>query len=327
MKISFRISLFIPLLLLVASACFDPSLAMAQKREDDDTIRVDTELVDLNVSVFSRDVSRPVWQLAQKDFVVLENGVPQEIAFFAAASAPFDLVLLLDLSGSTADKLDLIRASANRFVSAARPTDRIAIVTFTDEPRLVSPLTSDRVELLKSIKKIKKPDGGTKFWDALRYVLEDVLNQGRAAHRSAVVVMTDGVDNSLPGVKGEGSWTSFQELLDIIRRSEAIVVPIYLDTEREMVEQQRATETTYLIARGRLGQLATESGSIVYRANKVEDLNGVYEHVIRDLGTVYSLGYRPTNKARDGRWRKIELKLARPELNARTRDGYRAPKT
>ena len=323
MNAHFRISQLVPLLLLVVSASCYPQLARAQTKEADDTIRIDTELVDLNVNVFSHDASHPVGQLAQKDFVVLEDGVPQEISFFASASAPFDLVLLLDLSGSTADKLDLIRRSARRFVEAARPADRISIVTFTDEPLLVSPLTSDRVELLKRIKKIKRPEGGTCFYDALRYVLRDILGAGRASHRAAVVVMTDGVDNALPNVKGLGSETTFDELLWWVRRSESILLPIYLDTEREMVEQQRATEMTYLIARGRLAQLATESGSIVYQARKVEDLNGVYEQVMRDLGTVYSLGYRPTKKVRDGTWRNVSVRLvARSDLATRTKRGY-----
>jgi VWFA-related protein len=326
MKSSFRLALCAPLLLLVALVSCCPQLALAQTGEADDTIRVDTELVDLNVSVFNRDPSRPVGQLEQKDFVILEDGAPQEIAFFASASTPFDLVLLLDLSGSTADKLSLIRSSARRFVEAARPTDRISIVTFTQSARLVSPLTSDRVELLKRIKKIKDPEGGTNFWDALRYVLEEVLSASNtSSHRKAVVVMTDGVDNALPDVEGEGSATTFEELLEIVTRSDAIVLPIYLDTEREMVRQLRASETSYLIARRQLAQLATESGSIVYQARKVEDLKGVYEQVIRDLGTVYSLGYRPSNRQRDGSWRAVSVRLnARPELTTRAKRGYYA---
>lgn len=325
MKSSFRLSPYASLLLLVAFVFCCPQGARAQTVEADDTIRVDTELVDLNVSVFNRDPSRPVGQLEQKDFVILEDGLPQEVAFYASASTPFDLVLLLDLSGSTRDKLDLIRGSARRFVQAARPTDRISIVTFTESTRVVSPLTSDRAELLKRIKKIKEPEGGTNLYDALRYVLEEVLSASNASHRKAVVVMTDGVDNALPDVHGEGSWTSFQELQWMVNQSEVIVVPIYLDTEREMIEQQRATEMTYLIARQRLAQLAMESGSIVYHASKVEDLKGVYEQVIRDLGTVYSLGYRPSNKKRDGSWRTVSVRLiAHPELSTRAKRGYYA---
>jgi Ca-activated chloride channel family protein len=297
-----------------------------QTPEGLETVRVDTELVDLNVSVFGRGPQRVGVELQPKDFRVLENGVEQEIAFFASAATPFDLVLLLDLSGSTSEKLDLVRKSARRFVEAARPMDRISVVTFTNVPSVVSPLTLDRAELIKRIKKISRPEGGTNFWDALRFVLENSFEKNAdVQRRKAVVVMTDGVDNALPDVPGDGSVTSYVELLKIIRESDAIVLPIYLDTELDMVRDYRwlDVQTTYTIARLQLAQLATESGSLLYRARKVEDLKGVYEQVIRDLGTVYSIGYSPTNRQRDGTWRAINVQLVnRPELAARTRRGY-----
>jgi VWFA-related protein len=303
-----------------------PQQLAQQSQETIETVRVDTELVDLNVSVFGRDAQRAVGGLQQKDFLVYENGAPQEIAFFASAATPFDLVLLLDLSGSTVDKLDLVRKSARRFVEAARPTDRICIVTFTNTPTVVSPLTLDRADLLARIKKIKKPEGGTNFWDALRFSLERMFEQKPVEQRrSAVVVMTDGVDNALPDVPGNGSVTGYHQLLNIVRESDAIVLPIYLDTEAEMVRERRwfGVEDAFALARKQLSQLATESGSILYRARRLEDLKGVYEQVIRDLGMIYSIGYNPTNKQRDGSWRAVSIQLAnRPELAARTRRGY-----
>src|SRR5437870_10965694 len=105
--------------------------ARGQSPDATETIRIDTDLVNLNVSVFNLRASDPTGLLQQKDFAVFENGAPQEISFFASNEAPFDLVLLLDLSGSTADKIGLIRKSSKRFVDAARPVDRVAIVTFT----------------------------------------------------------------------------------------------------------------------------------------------------------------------------------------------------
>jgi VWFA-related protein len=302
-----------------------PSSNTQQRGDDVETIRVDTELVDLNVSVFSRDPSRPIGELQQKDFAVLEDGVPEEISFFAAASAPFDLVLLIDLSGSTADKLDLIRKSAIRFVEAARPTDRIGIVTFTDLPHVVSPLMSDRKHLTERIKKIEKPRGGTNFWDALRYVLKNLFSTKDMSRRQAVVVMSDGVDNALPDVPGPGSETSYEQLLEMVKASDAIIIPIYLDTEREMLKQKRASVTAYAFARQHLTELAGESGSLLYSARKVEDLQGVYAQVIRDLGTVYSIGYQPKNKPRDGSWRNVSVRLVnRPELSVRSKRGYYA---
>jgi VWFA-related protein len=300
---------------------------MARQKSDDEieTIRVDTELVDLNVSIFSRNTQYPVGELQQKDFAVLENGAPEEISFFASASTPFDLVLLLDLSGSTADKLDLIRKSAIRFVKAARPTDRIGVITFTDMPLVVSPLMTDRKQLIESIKKIEKPRGGTQFWDALGFVLKTIYGTKDVSRRQAVIVMSDGVDNALPDVPGIGSAMSYEELIEAVRASDTIVIPIYLDTEREMVKQRRATGIPYTIARQQLAQLAAESGSLLYHARKLEDLKGVYEQVISDLGTVYSIGYHPANKKRDGAWRNVSVQLVNhPELAARTRRGYYA---
>jgi Ca-activated chloride channel family protein len=296
-----------------------------QKDDEVETLRVDTELVDLNVSVFSSNPQIPIGELQQKDFEVLEDGVPEKISFFASAETPFDLVLLIDLSGSTADKLDLIRKSAIRFVSATRPVDRISIITFTDQPFVVSPFMTDRKLLIERIRKIEKPRGGTNFWDSLRFVLKTVFGTKDTSRRQAVIVMSDGVDNALPDVQGPGSETSYEQLLELVKTSDAIVIPIYLDTEREMVKQKRATENSYAIARQQLKELAGESGSLLYHARKVEDLNGVYEQVVRDLGTVYSIGYQPKNKPRAGSWRNVSVRLVnRPDLSARSKRGYYA---
>src|SRR2546425_1916893 len=181
--------------LLLAAHCLHLT-ARAQTTEPD-VLRIDTDLVNLNVSVFNRKGAQLPVSLQQKDFAVLDNGEPQEISFFASNDAPFDLVLLLDLSGSTADKIGLIRKSAKRFVDAARLGDRIAILTFTADTLLVSKLTSDHPALKKSIDDIEKPVGGTNFWDALRFVLDHIVVQSRIEQRrNAVVAMTDGVDNA-----------------------------------------------------------------------------------------------------------------------------------
>lgn len=299
--------------------------ARAQTADSVDTIRVDTSLVNLNVSVFSRDPLRLIGPLKQEDFRVLENGEAQEIEFFASAETPFDLLLLIDLSGSTSDKLKLVRNTALKFVAAARPTDRIGVITFTSTPELVSPLTLDREQLKKSIKQIERPVGGTNFWDSLRFVIESVMSQTNGVRRSAVIVMTDGVDNALPEVRGDGSRTGFEELLEIVKHSESIVIPIYLDTEAEEVKRHRTPASAYTLARQQLSQIADASGSLIYRARKLEDLKGVYEQVIRDLGTVYSIGYHPAQPTRDGAWRTVSVELVgRPELAARTKRGYYA---
>jgi len=290
-----------------------------------ETIRIDSDLVDLKVSVlgFAPNSQPPV--LEPKDFVVLEDGVPQEISFFAAADTPFDLVLLLDLSGSNSKNLKMIRTSAKRFVDAARDVDRIALVTFTDQPALYSSFTLDRKKLKKTIDEMDEAIGGTNFWDAMDYVLRDLIPQGSGLRRSAIVVMTDGIDNALPDVPGPGSRIPFERLLEKIRNSETIVFPIYLDTEEENVKRYHVPREAYAQAREQLAQIASACGTPMYRANRLSDLDTVYAQVVRDLSTVYSIGYRPTNRSLDGKWRSVEVHLMnRSDVFARTKRGYYA---
>ena len=310
--------------LLVALPCVNRSYA--QSPEPTDTIRIDTDLVNLNVNVLTKTPAQQVAALQQKEFAIFENGALQEISFFASAETPFDLVLLLDLSGSTSNKIGLIRKSSKRFVDAARSGDRVAIVTFSSEVKVVSTLNPDHEVLKEKIDNIERPGGGTNFWDALRFVLEHILSQSRAEHRrSAVVVMTDGIDNALPEVYGEGSQTSFDELIEIVRRSDSIVLPIYLDTEKEAVSNHLAPAGAYISAKQQLAQLAAESGNLVYQARKLKDLDEVYSQVIRDLSTMYSIGYRPANPVRDGSWHNVTIQLiGHPELVARAKRGYYA---
>lgn len=291
--------------------------------ESVETIRIDSDLVDLKVSVLGFPPNTPPPKLDPKDFVVMEDGVPQEISFFAAADTPFDLVLLLDLSGSNSKKMKMIRNSAKRFVDAARDIDRIALVTFTNQPALYSSFTLDRKKLKKTIDEIDDAYGGTNFWDSMDWVLRDLIPQGAGLRRSAIVVMTDGVDNALPDVEGAGSQIPFPELLRRIRNSETIVFPIYLDTENENKNRHDMSAATYAMAREQLGQIASTCGTPMYRAARLSDLDQVYAQVVRDLSTVYSIGYRPTNKALDGKWRSVEVRLgSRTDLFARTKRGY-----
>ncbi len=299
------------------------SVALAQ--DPVETIRIDSDLVDLKVSVLGFPLNTQPPLLDPKDFLVLEDGVPQEITFFAAADTPFDLVLLLDLSSSNSKNLKMIRNSAKRFVDAARDIDRIALVTFTDQPALYSSFTLDRKKLKKTIDDIDEAIGGTNFWDSMDYVLNDLIPQGSGLRRSAVVVMTDGIDNALPEIPGPGSRITFPALLERIRNSESIVFPIYLDTEEENVKRYHVPRAAYAQAREQLGQIANVCGTPLYRAAKLSDLDTVYTQVVRDLSTVYSIGYQPTNRSLDGKWRSVEVLLTkRSDLFARTKRGYYA---
>jgi VWFA-related protein len=135
--------------------------------------------------------------------------------------------------------------------------------------------------------------------------------------------MTDGVDNALPDVFGDGSQTTFDQLLMMVRDSEVIVFPIYLDTEEEVFKRTRTPHSAFAIAREQLVQLASTSGSRFYRANQLKDLDDVYQQVIGDLGRIYSIGYRPSNTSRDGKWRSVTVQIHdRQDVTARTKQGY-----
>jgi VWFA-related protein len=166
--------------------------------------------------------------------------------------------------------------------------------------------------------------GGTNFWDSLNWVVKVLVPQG-SGRRNAVVVMTDGVDNALPEVYGDGSRTDFNTLLENVSNSETIVFPIYLDTEEENVRDHHVPRAAYTLARQQLTLISAACGTPMYRAAKLADLDKVYAQVVRDLSTVYSIGYRPTNKALDGKWRSVEVRLVQhPDLVARAKRGYYA---
>ena len=285
-----------------------------------DVIRTDTNLVSLNVSVFNNKSQLFVGSLTKDDFRVVEDGQEQTVTYFASTAVPFDLVLLVDLSGSTENKRDLIQKSTLRFIEAARPDDRLAIVTFSDTTQVISPLTLDREQLKASVVNMVGT-GGSHVWDAVKFALESVIGPKTLERRRAVVLMSDGVDGGLSRyASSDRSKITFSDLLEQVRQTDTLIVPIYLDTEDDSFMKDQ-----YENARNTLKLLANESGGTYYKAKKLSDLEGVYEQVINDLGKVYSLGYKPTNATRDGKWRNVQISIVNHvDLVARARPGYYA---
>jgi VWFA-related protein len=286
--------------------------------DDEEIIRVDTSLVSLPVYVYDPAGNR-MDVLAQKDFEVSEDGTKQDITFFSATDAPFDLVLLIDLSGSTAGKVGLIIEATNRFIEAKRPGDKLAIVAFADKTTVVSTLTDDREKLLASVKTMNEK-GGSKVWDALKFTIDNVFEAKTPQRRRAVVFLTDGVDNSLLGSK-QGSRITFSELFEALKENETSIFPIYLDTEDQFPDDRGA----YQNARNTLNLMADTTGGLYYKARSIEDLSGVYTQVMGDLSRVYTLGYVPTDDKRDGTWRNVRVDVpGRPALKVKTKAGYYA---
>ena len=290
---------------------------------DDEAIVLKAALVSMNVSVTNRSgVALP--NLKKEDFGVAENGQAQRIEFFQPTTAPFNLVLALDLSGSIKDKLEVVKSAALRFVDVLSPQDKIAVVTFTDEIRVVTSLTGDREELKRRIKAIDRSQGGTAFYEAMWFALVDTL-RGTRGQRNAIVVMTDGVDSSLDRYNPMQTRVSFNQLARRLEESDVMVFPIYLDTEYEEVfERGNSSSEAYAVARDQLDKIGELTGGQVFRAEKFNDLSGVYKQIAAAIRTVYSVGYYPTNAEKDGTFRRVRVTVNRADASVRTRKGYYA---
>jgi Ca-activated chloride channel family protein len=293
--------------------------------DEDEVLTVDTSVVTLNFSVVDRQSGRALANLIGADFKVTENNVEQQITHFEQASAPFDLVLLLDLSGSTAHVTDLIRGSARRFVDSVRATDRVGVIAFASAPQVVAPLTTDRQILHARIDAMGVPQGDTKLYDAINYSLDYLEANSPKARRRAVVLLTDGMDSALPNVTGEGSKLPYPELKHRVQEFDGLFYAVMTDNYEEPQSPKDVQPETYDLAWDRMEELTKEAGGLYYEADKLEDVADIYAHVVEDLGTVYSVSYLPTNKARDGSWRSVKVRLPRrPEAVARGRSGYYA---
>jgi VWFA-related protein len=290
-----------------------------------DVIRVDSQLVTLNVSVVDRGTSRGLAGLVQSDFQLFEDGHEQNIVQFESSSAPFDLVLLIDLSGSTKEVVKLIRAAALRFVNAARPADRIAVITFAGSSTIVSGFTSDRDLLRQRIETIDTARGDTKLYDAINFTMNQVRKDANNSRRAAIVVMSDGLDGTIPGISGQiGSQISYRETLSSIQEFDGVVYTLWLNTEYEAMSPLDTQPEAFDAGHDRMKEMAEAGGGVFYEVEKLTDLAGAYEQVVADLGTVYSLAYRPSNSARDGQWRAIRIGVNRSNAVARGKRGYYA---
>jgi VWFA-related protein len=293
--------------------------------DEGDVIRVDSQLVTLNISVIDRGTNRGLAGLGQSDFKLFEDGDEQRIVQFESSSAPFDLILLIDLSGSTREVVKLIRAAALRFVQAARPADRIGVITFAGEATVVSTLTADRELLRQRIETIDTARGDTKLYDATNFAMDEVLKEAKKSRRSAIVLMSDGLDGTIPGISGQvGSKRSYQETLRNIQEFDGVLYTLWLNTEYEAMSPLDTQPEAFDMGHDRMKEMADAGGGVFYQVERLTDLAGAYEQVVADLGTMYSLAYRPSNSTRDGRWRAIRIKVERTNAVPRGKRGYYA---
>lgn len=209
------------------------------KNEEDEVVRVDTELVEVPVVVTDK-TGKPVLNLKQTNFMIYEDGKTQELADFAATSAPFEVALLLDTSGSTRSDLQLIQRAAQGFIDSLRPGDRVSIIAFkttienerkVPAPDVLAPLTDNRATLRSALERMSTSNG-TPYYDALLKVIEDVFGDApdeQFRGRRALVGLTDGVDSTSIG--------SFDEAREGLEKAGIVSYFIQVDT-RPFFEQE-----------------------------------------------------------------------------------------
>jgi VWFA-related protein len=301
-----------------------PSMSGNLAGASGDLIKLEARLVNLNVKV-SDATGKTLPSLRKEDFVVYEDGVPQDLSYFEQVSAPLNIVLLLDLSGSTAHKMKIIKKAAQKFVDSLKPDDNIAVAAFTRRFFIISNFTTNHKQLKDRIDDIKNRHSGTAYYDAMWATLNLLDEPGGT--RKAVVVLTDGVDNSLdhPDDSDFNPKHGFDELLARVEEADATIYPIYFDTEYETIGKQgRSGHDAYATARKQLEVLADQTGATMFKAERAEDLEGVYNKVAAELHSLYSMAYTPKTVRKDGEWRKISVALKFPDTKVRTKRGYYA---
>jgi Ca-activated chloride channel family protein len=277
----------------------------------------DVRLVNLTVSVFDSK-GRPLTGLSASDFEVFEDGVPQTVAHAGAEEVPFNLALLLDLSGSTLRDRAAMKEAAKRFLGVARPHDRVAVYALAyDVFQVISPLTTDRARLEALIDAIPEVGGGTPLYDTIALAYAQEFRR-RPAERNALIVISDGVDNRLHEPRAPAA-VSFPDLVEAVAAMNMLIYPVFLDPFTRVPPPAGAKR-----ARENMSWLARTSGGRLFPARSLAELEPVYALVAEELRSVYSLAYYPKNQKFDGAWRKVQVKVKRPHVEVRTRAGYYA---
>lgn len=323
--------------------------------EAGDVIKVETTLVTLPVSVMDRD-GRYVPNLRKEDFRLWEDGTEQQVAFFSSVDKPFSVVLMIDTSGSTRLRLDAIQDAAIAFTNQLRPDDRVMIVSFDDQIRVLSQFTSDRGRLRDAIRRTE-PGDGTKLYDAVDLVMNLHLNN--VSGRKAIVLFTDGVDTTSRHASYASNVRDAEEL-------DALIYPVQYDTYMDMSRgggggwpgAGRAPSSPidilgqilggrnrrggggggwpgrsggggpgtsredYEVANRYLHDMADKTGARLYEADFNQNLSVVFGNVAEELRRQYSLGYYPKRPAQAGERRQIRVRVNQPNLAVRTRDSY-----
>lgn len=293
---------FCVVLLSLAAAAQQP------QEDDDEVVRINTDLVVMNVTVVDAQ-GKYVHGLKRSDFKVFEDGREQPaeiISTFGTEETPFAAVILLDTSGSMESRMSLARSAAIRFLDGLRPDDVAAVYKFDAEIEKVQDFSPSRD--LASMAFGLRARGMTSLNDAIVRAAQDLAE--RPEKRRAIVVLSDGMDTR--------SRASAEKALNRALAAQATIYTVDMSASHgpNVGNQQNAAV---------LRNFAAKSGGRFVATPGGQALREAFAGIIEELSNQYTIAYRPTNRARDGKWRTLEVKLTRPELAARTRKGYRAP--
>ena len=232
----FKVASFFLFLIIIVVGIAPANAQDPQSRDQDEPIRLKSDLVSVSASVTDSS-GRAVRSLKADDFIIYEDGIRQKIAHFQATEAPFTLLLLLDLSGSTHDDVDLMKQAARNFLGELRFDDRVGVIAFSREVEMIAELTDPRADVATAIDRISTAAGeegyrfssntGTSFYDALYLAVEESpLKQVEG--RKAIVCMSDGVDSS--------SKLKFKDIAPLVEKSGASIYFLELNTEEATLQ-------------------------------------------------------------------------------------------
>jgi len=309
-----------------ANAPAQPSQKRQSETQDvaeNDVISIDTTVVNVPVSVFQHD-GKYVADLRKEDFHLWEDGVEQQIAYFAPVEKPFTVVLMLDISDSTEKRLPEIKKAAISFVEQLRADDRVLVVSFDSRINILSEATSDRNALRQAINAARS-GGGTRLYDAVDFVVNHRLN--KVAGRKAIVLFTDGVD-----VKSRA--TALGTIHDL-EEKDVLVYPVKFDTESDLRDQVGESPTVpiyaaadgsrhqaYVEAGNYLNSLANRTGGQLYNSGGRQSIAQAFAQVAEALRWQYSLGYYPQPPGEPGSRHKVKVRVNRPKLAVRAKESY-----
>jgi Ca-activated chloride channel family protein len=275
--------------------------------------RVGVDLVSLNVTVMDPE-HRFVTDLEPERFEVYEDGVKQEVAFFTRTQLPIALALLLDTSASMEEKLKTAQEAAIGFARRLRPQDVAEVIDFDSKVEVTQSFTNDGKAVESAIRR-STAGGSTSLYNALYISLKEMRKvQARTSEdirRQAVVVLSDGEDTS--------SLLGYEEVLDLAKRSEVVIYAIGLRAPRQ--ESGKGFREAEFVLR----TLSQETGGRAFFPDQIAELRAIYDQISEELASQYTIGYSSSNQRRDGRWRRVVVRVDRAGVTARTKQGYYGP--